>query len=290
MADGNMMERHRCIVLRNATNTIAYSGDLFRLFSTAKTLAWLTDHYWGDARTGNPSVAIDDDSSALIFLLSCMASCLECACSKFASLGSHSSFVCDNTIDEVKSFSVLVSFLCAWMSELCIRSRFALDISSSTSDTRSARLQAAALELRTCALAMLLSPIRQCIHCLTNVPIRGGNSDLALQSAFGLLRAVVGLGSATVENVQVESTSASVSNTTEAEEDLFGAIDDSLFLDINVDTPCEQCPPASEDRQGETTSDPEILGFRDIWSLLLDIIIFAKVSSLDGSSLDELVG
>lgn len=283
LADLEMKERQRCIVTHNAENGNSYGGDLFRLFSTAKTLAWLTGLHCGvtlgDTTTQpmprTPILGLDDDRRMFVFLTSCFISCLDCACDQFEPRDTRLDHRCEEAIAQVESFWSLFSCVCFWLSQTCVRCRLFLKISPSGSDKRLLTLKGAAQELQTCVLGMLASPLKRCLVCLTNAMVHGENGDSALRSALSLILAAVGL---VVEDGRVEPIAAAMmaelpvtSSEEPPEEDFFGSIDDALFLSIDVDM--------SQDRSRANQSvDPDVHAFGDIWNVLMDMIKLTKVS------------
>jgi uncharacterized protein YuzB (UPF0349 family) len=86
-----MKRRQQCIIASQATNCDTYGGEPFRLFSTAKTVAWLSNLHWlplddtvSFGRLHQKLVSeLDNDESMLVFLTSCLSTCLDCACDLF---------------------------------------------------------------------------------------------------------------------------------------------------------------------------------------------------------------
>ena len=278
-----MKERQRCIVAHNAASGNSYGGDMFRLFSTAKTLAWLTGLHFGvtlgDTTTHSmprtPTLGLDDDRRMFVFLTSCFISCLDCACDQFELRDSRLDHRCEEAIAQVESFSSLVSCICFWLSHICVRCHLFLKMSPSVSDKRLLTLKGAAQELQTCVLRMVASPLKRCLVCLTNAMVHGENGDFALRSMLSLILAVVGL--AEYGRVEPMATAAMaeppVASAEEPQdEDFFGSIDDALFLSIDVDTSV-RC-------RADQSVDPDVHAFRDVWNILIDMIKLTKVSEL----------
>lgn len=279
-----MKARQRCIVARTVASGNSYCGDMFRLFSTAKSLAWLTGLHCGatlddtttETTRPTPILGLDDDRRSFVFLTSCLVACLDCACDQVERRCTQFSYRCEEAVAQVEFFSSLASCVCLWISQTCFRCRSFLKVSPSAPNTRLLNLKDAAQELRTCVFGILASPLKRCLVCLTNATVHDKNGDTALRSVLGLMRAVVGLVSVSLEDEGVEpiavetASEPAVPYEEPSEEDFFGSLDDALFLNIDVGT-------SQNPYRANLSVDPDIHSFREIWNLLIGMIKFTKV-------------
>lgn len=291
MADSGLQERRQRIVAREESSQIKYGGDVFRLFSTAKTIAWLANMHFSELDGVKVVVALssapedwktkhDHDESMLVFLASCLAACLDCACDLFeVELGSI--IQDEEATSHFENVSALISCICLWLSHLCLNSRAALHSSNAAAEMERTRLQNAAKEFQLNVFGMLVLPIKNVLLRLTNSTFHGENAELALLSVLGLTRTVVGLTNAKEDIVYrtengTEDTNAARSAEQTPTDDLFGSMDDALFMDIDIGTVSGQ---GSNDGGAQEAVDQGKQAFRDFWTVLIDMIKLTKVSS-----------
>jgi len=294
MADSDMKQRQQCIVAREASSRDKYSGVLYRLFSTAKALAWLANLHWVPLHGVQAEISLvplpqnlrtqlDEDKSMLAFLTSCLATCLDCACDLLESQPDHVVLRNAEATSHFESASTVISCICLWLSMLCGRGRVVLQEASAAAEIL--RLRRASEELRQKVFGMLAPPIKKCLVRLTNSAIHGESADLALQSVLGLIRTAVGLTSASVEEQGVEPPPTQMENASYTHhpeqhlgDDLFGSMDDALFMSIDLDVAGDQGR-RGDFNDGRTTDtvDQDIQTFKDIWTILIDMIKLTKV-------------
>jgi hypothetical protein len=185
---------------------------------------------------------LDDDENMLVFLTSCLSACLDCACDLLQperSRAIHSND--EDTSQQLEHVFTAISCISLWLSQVCVTARVTLQASSTKGSPPVSRLHEAAEKLRQSSFGVLSSPIMRSLLCLTNSPFHDENGDLALLAVLGLVRAVVGLVSTCAaeemgeSEVMERSTSSSSKRTGQPpENDLFGSMDDSLFLSIDL--------------------------------------------------------
>lgn len=282
-------------MVREASVTEKFNGDLIVLFSAAKTMAWLTDLHWprldgtraeqiaSFSLCENSTLELDDDQDMLIFLSSCLCSCLDCACDILepqSTLMYHD----EESTSRFENVATVISSICLWLSELCIRSRVALHVSSATAESSVMKLRRAAVELRTSILSIAASTVKQCLLRLTNSTVHSESADVALLSVLGLTRAMVGLASTSVEDVSgepatnvAESTQTTFDATQSPGDDLFGSMDDAAFMNIDLDVGGDQGRRGSLNQQSNETVDRDSKAFKGLWTILIDMIKSTKV-------------
>lgn len=296
MADLEMKQRQHRILARETTRRDTYGGDQFRLFSTAKTLAWLANLHWlpldgMEAKVSlgslpeNLIAEVDDDNTMLVFMASCLSACLDCSCDLFEPQTNSILLGGEEATSQFESVSAVVSCISLWLSQLCVRSRVALHASTATTETQSVRLRKAAEELRRGIFGVVVSPVKKCVLCLTNSTLHGENADLALLSVLGLLRAVVGLVSTNAEAAAATPAAVPAGDTSSAhnaeqppDDDLFGSMDDALFMDIDLNVAVDRGREDSNNRSPNDTVDQDVQAFKEIWIMLIDMIKRTKVS------------
>ena len=272
MADEQLKQLQQQCLLNQSSNRAIFHGNMFRLFTTARTLAWLSRLHFGlstdDLSQWRPPESLsqdlisglDGDNGMLVFLTSCLVACLCSACDYL-----QDTLQGENSFTRAEDFSTVISCLCGWLSWILIRSRVALTGSSAPPDSPQSILYVAALELRKTVLQIIASPLTRCLECIASLPVSCDSGDLALRSALSLVRSVAGLTSLSLDAGGVATVTSTESRATD-EEDLFGSMDDSLFLDIEIGGSAAEKP-----------VDEETVAVMKIWDALIGIVKLSKV-------------
>lgn len=277
MCDPGMKRRQQSVLTNEVPSTETYTGDLFRLFSTAKTMSWLTNlHFLPlDNSQSDLSTRVDDDKSMLSFLVSCLATCLDCACDLFEPEANLSISRADEAVSNFEAVSSVIACICLWLSNFCMHLRVLLHPSVVTADESWLRLRIAAKEVQPNLFVMLAMPLKKCLLRLTNSGFHSENADLALLSVLGLVRATVGVAVAHVEiqrNEETENVPSVRPAEQSSEDDLFGGMDDDLFMNIDLDNGGIDGP-----QSVNHADDKEVAIFKDLWTILTDVIKLTKV-------------
>lgn len=285
MADSTMKKRRQLIVSGQSLAEVEkYNGDVVRLVSTAKTMAWIASLLW-HAEKGTTTdhispevveIELDDDQSMLLFLSSCLSSCLVCVCD--AIKPQDNLVVLHRNADVSAEFeSAAISSICLWLSELCIRSREVLNTSMLQPETSVLKLKEAAQELRSKIFTILTPAVKACLLRLTNLTVYSENANLALLSVLSLTRAAVSLMARKVQSNGSGISQAPSNVASSTDEDLFGSMDDSLFMNIDLSTIGDQAPCDNPSRGQNETGDSDTHAFKDLWTILVDMIKSSKV-------------
>jgi hypothetical protein len=139
------------------------------------------------------------------------------------------------------------------------------------------RLKEAAQELRSKILTILTPAIKSCLLRLTNLTIYSENANLALLSVLSLTRAAVSLEATKVLSNDSDIPQAPLSATQSTDDDLFGSMDDSLFMNIDLNAIGYHAHKDNPSR-GQNQGDGDAREFKDLWTILVDMIKSSKVS------------
>lgn len=280
-----MKKRQQLIVTgQSFAEEETYNGDVVRLFSTARTIAWFASLLWpGEKGTTtdqiSPEVAkieLDDDLNMLLFLTSCLSSCLVCMCDV---MKPQDNLVLLRNADVSAEFeNAAISSICLWLSELCIRCREILNENIPETESSVLRLQEAAQELRSKIFTILAPTVQKCLLRLTNLTVYSENANLALLSVLSLTRAIVSLVVTKVITNGSDIPQAPSNATQSTDEDLFGSMDDSLFMNIDLGTKDDQRPQDNPSRGQNESGDRDTRAFKDLWTILVDMIKSSKVN------------
>jgi hypothetical protein len=286
MCDSGMKRRQHCVIASEASSGDAHTGDSFRLFCAAKTMAWLAKLHWlpVDGMVEKASLGflpeslntkLDDDDDMLSFLASCLGACLDCACDLFEpqTNGLFHHYGADEATLHSENVAAVISCICSWLSQLCVQSQGLLHSSlDRASEAHVLRLHRAAKQLKRNIFSMLASTLKKLLLRLTNSSFHGENTGLALLSVLGLVRAVAGVAATTVEvpgeDPVVTDTSRAQHTEQPADDDLFGSMDDDLFMNIDIDI---------AGKHANETADKDVVAFKEIWAILVDMIKLTKV-------------
>lgn len=286
MCDPGMKRKQHSVIASEASSGDAHTGDCFRLFYAAKTMAWLAtlhllsvDGMVDKASLGflpeSLNTKLDEDEDMLSFLVSCLGACLDCACDLFEpqTNGLFQHYGVDEVTLHSENVAAAISCICSWLSQLCVQSQGLLHSSlDRASEAPVLLLHKAAKQLKLKIFGMLASTLKKCLLRLTNSSFHGENTDLALLSVLSLVRAIAGVTATTVElpgeDPVVTETSRAQHAEQPADDDLFGSMDDNLFMNIDINIAGKQ---ASE------TADKDVEAFKEIWAILVDMIKLTKV-------------
>lgn len=291
MCDSEMKQRQQSIVSPEGTSSSrTYSGNLFRLFCSARIMACLLNlhllsvgAFGEEIVTGSPpgssTTELDDDKSMLVFLASSLVACLDCACDLIVPQTNIIVGRDQEAASHFENVSCVVSRICLWLNQLCVRSRVALREHTATAETPLLRLRSAAEELRANLFGMVASPMKKCLLLLTSSSFHGENADLALLSVLGLIRAVAGLTVTRVEGRSTDSPGTKYPSSSRhverpPEDDLFGSMDDDLFMNIDLDIAGRG---QADSNRPNNALDKDVEGFKGIWVVLVDMIKLTKV-------------
>lgn len=133
-------------------------------------------------------------------------------------------------------------------------------------------------------MKLLASTAKKCLLRLSNSTVHSENADLALLSVLGLTRAAAGLASIEIEGTNTapaadaaEDMQATSDATRSPDEDLFGSMDDALFMNIDLDVVGEQGSRDLSMRPSNESVDRHGKAFKELWIILIDMIKSTKV-------------
>jgi hypothetical protein len=255
VGDSELEERRkRCIESTTEASTPAvFAGNILLLYVAAKSTALTAfleigvhpsifdEKFLGEIHPLTKSSNLDE--GVLVYYTSCLVACLECIVDGF-SRSQHGSvgLPFDSGSPTPVLFQVIAE-VCFWTSIIFSRAKTALLKESDEG------LQSASTLLGQSCLSMISRPASRCLAALSCAEKHDSWGGVAMRSLLAMVRGAVALTSITEKQggrrVDTLAEPQAVASQVPEDDDFFGSMDDSLFLELNEPS-ASQDPPAQQ--------------------------------------------